>query len=320
MQILRSSVIAAALVAVSAFSAAARDLTIGYQSPKGDNVDLGVVAMEEKLKELSGGKMSFKTFPNAQLGDFKAMVAQVQANELDMVITGYPDMSYIIPELNLSAAPYAISNFAHFERVFNGEYGRRMNSMIEKQGVKILDVWYFGTRHMTSNKPINSIADMKGLRLRTPNVPFLIEFAKNVGASPAPVAFQEVYLALQTNQVDAQENPLPTIKAMKFYEVQSHVALTGHFIATTAINIGLDVWNNLSKQERSWLVAAIKHGGDVSDALNYKDESKLVAEFEKLGLSFTRPDTAPFREAMKPYYDKLDAEFGKGSVASIINQ
>jgi TRAP-type transport system periplasmic protein len=98
-------------------------------------------------------------------------------------------------------------------------------------------------------------------------VPFLIAYAENTGATPAPVAFAEVYLALQTNQVDAQENPLPTIEAMKFYEVQSHVAITNHFVASIALQISNDLWTGLTDQERGWLSEAAQHGGSVNDTL-----------------------------------------------------
>lgn len=297
---------------------AATELTFGMQDADTHNVYKGVVAVDEKLKELSDGEMSLKIFPSSQLGDFKAMVAQVQAGELDMVMTGYPDMSYIIPELALVGEPYVVSDFDHLLKILDGPFGEKMDAKFAEQGVDVLDVWYYGTRQTTSNKPIESIEDMQGLRLRTPNVPFLINYAEAAGASPAPVAFAEVYLALQTNQVDAQENPLPTIEAMKFHEVQSHIAMTDHFVASSAIQVSTKTWEKLSEEERGWLQEAVEAGGEVSDQLMFDSEGQLVAFFEGEGLTITRPDTAPFREAMQPYYDKLEAEFGEGSVTSLI--
>jgi TRAP-type C4-dicarboxylate transport system substrate-binding protein len=192
-----------------------------------------------------------------------------------------------------------------------------MNAKMAEESIHLVDVWYQGTRQTTSNKPINSLEDMAGLRLRTPGVPFLIAYAENTGATPAPVAFQEVYLALQTNQVDAQENPLPTIEAMKFYEVQDHIALTNHFIASAAIQIGTSTWDSLSDQEKAWVEAAVNAGGEVSDAMTFQDEANLVAVFEERGLTVTMPDTGPFRDAMKPYWDELEAEFGEGAIARV---
>lgn len=314
----------ATAIAVTLFSAtpafAEKSLTFGMQDNEASNTYQGVLAIQKKLKEVSGGEMSLKVFPSSTLGDFKAMVAQAQEGELDLVLTGYPDMSYIIPELKLIGAPYVVSDFDHLKALIAGSFGKKMDEAFKEQKIKVLDVWYYGTRHTTSNKAINSMEDMKGLRMRTPNVPFLIAFAKNTGASPAPVAFAEVYLALQTNQVDAQENPLPTIEAMKFYEVQNHVALTGHFVASAAIQVGTSTWDKLSEKEKGWLNEAILAGGKVSNDLTTKAEDELVATFEKRGLTITRPDTAPFRDAMKPYYDELEAEFGKGSIGALIKK
>lgn len=311
-------IMGAAVLAISATAAQAeRSLTFGLQNNEASNLYQGVVEFKETLEALSNGEMTVEIFPNASLGDFRAMVEQVQAGELDMVMTGYPDMSYIIPELTLVGAPYVVDDFAHLQRIVAGPWGQDMNAKMAEQNINLVDVWYQGTRQTTSNVPINSLEDMAGLRLRTPGVPFLIAYAENTGATPAPVAFQEVYLALQTNQVDAQENPLPTIEAMKFYEVQDHVALTNHFIASAAIQIGTSTWESLSDQERAWVEAAVNAGGELSDAMTFQDEANLVAVFEERGLTVTMPDTDPFREAMRPYWDELEAEFGEGAIAKV---
>ncbi|SMX48887.1 sialic acid TRAP transporter substrate-binding protein SiaP [Maliponia aquimaris] len=307
----------AAALAFATTGLSAKELTFGMQDNEVSNVFLGAQEFAKKLEELSGGEMTVKLFPSSALGDFKAMVAQLQAGELDIVITGYPDMSYTIPELKLIGAPYVVDDFAHLEKIIAGPWGQKMNAKFEEQGLHLADVWYYGTRQVTANKPINSMDDLKGLRMRTPNVPFLIAFAEGVGATPAPVAFAEVYLALQTNQVDAEENPLPTIDAMKFYEVQCCIAMTNHFVASAAIQVSKDTYESLSDEEKAWFDEAVKAGGELSDSLTFKAENDLVETFKGKGLTITTPDLAPFRAAMKPYYDTLEAEFGAGSIAEV---
>ncbi|MCI2393978.1 DctP family TRAP transporter solute-binding subunit [Aliiroseovarius sediminis] len=309
-----------ATLMMAGVASAEKVLTFGTQENEASPMYQGMVAMNDALKDVSGGEMSLKLFASSTLGDFKAMVAQAQAGELDLVMTGYPDMSYIIPELKLIGAPYVVSDFDHLKELIAGEFGQKMDEAFTKQGVKVMDVWYLGTRQTTSNRPINSVEDMEGLRLRTPNVPFLIAFAENTGASPAPVAFAEVYLALQTNQVDAQENPLPTIEAMKFYEVQDHIALTSHFVASAAIQVGMPTWDNLTDQEKEWLNEAIAKGGEVANKIVMDKEESLIADFEAKGLTITRPDTGPFRDAMQPYYDELEAQFGEGSISALFKK
>jgi tripartite ATP-independent transporter DctP family solute receptor len=298
----------------------AQELTFGMQDNEQHPLFAGATAMAERLAELSGGTMSIEIFPSSQLGDFRAMVGMVQEGELDLVVTGYPDMSYMIPELALVGEPYVISDYDHLLRVVDGPYGQEMAAKFADQGIHVLDVWYYGTRHTTANKPINEMADLAGLRMRTPNVPFLINYATAVGATPAPVAFAEVYLALQTNQVDAQENPLPTIEAMKFYEVQSSVALTGHFVASSAIHIGKDRWDSLSVEQRGWITDAVHAGREVNNGQLMEREANLVAFFESEGLTVTRPDTTPFRAAMQSSYDKLEEQFGAGRIADLMAQ
>ncbi|WP_226781500.1 sialic acid TRAP transporter substrate-binding protein SiaP [Oceaniglobus trochenteri] len=307
----------AAILALAAPALAERELTFGLQDNEASNVYKGAQEFASKLEELSGGELTVNLFPSSQLGDFKSMVAQLQAGELDMVITGYPDMSYTIPELNLIGAPYVADDFDHLKEIIAGDWGQKMADKFREQGVELLDVWYYGTRQTTSNRAIESIEDMKGLRLRTPNVPFLIAYAENVGATPAPVAFAEVYLALQTNQVDAEENPLPTIEAMKFYEVQSHVAMTNHFIASSALQMSKDLWDSLSDEEKGWVQEAAQAGGVLNNSLTEKAEEDLIATFEERGLTITRPDLAPFRAAMQPYYDTLEDQFGEGAIARV---
>jgi tripartite ATP-independent transporter DctP family solute receptor len=311
-------VMGALAMAATSMAMAQATLRIGTQLPETHPSYLGTLEVKKKLEELSKGTMTLRIFPNSQLGDFKAMVAQVQAGELDAVSAGYPDMSYIIPELKLIGAPYVISNYDHLRAVIKSPYGKKMDIKFQEKGIRVLDVWYEGARHTTANKPINSIDDMKGLKLRTPNVPFLIAYAKAVGATPAPVAFAEVYLALQTKQVDAQENPLPTIESAKLYEVQKHIALTGHFIASSAMLLSEKTWAKLTPEQRQWVSDATLVGGKFASQMVAEKEKSLIDGFKARGIAFTQPDTTPFRAAMKGYYDELEAEFGKGEIQKIV--
>jgi TRAP-type transport system periplasmic protein len=293
-------------------------LRLGMQLPETHPSYKGAMEIKRKLEDLSKGTMTVKIFPNSQLGDFKAMVSQAQAGDLDLAMTGYPDMSYIIPELKLIGAPYVISDYKHLQAVLKGPYGQRMDAKFREKGIRVMDVWYEGARHTTANRPINSMADLKGLKMRTPNVPFLIEYARGVGATPAPVAFAEVYLALQTRQVDAQENPLPTIEAAKLHEVQKHIALTGHFIASSSILMSEKNFAKLTDAQKAWVSEAVKAGGVVSSGLVAEAETRLIEFFRSKGLTVNTVDTAPFRAAMKGYHDRLEAEFGAGEIQKII--
>ena len=128
---------AAALAVLASAATAERTLTFGLQNNESSNLYQGVVEFKETLEALSGGEMTVEIFPNASLGDFRAMVEQVQAGELDMVMTGYPDMSYIIPELTLVGAPYVVDDFAHLQRIVAGPWGQEMNAKLAEESIQL---------------------------------------------------------------------------------------------------------------------------------------------------------------------------------------
>ena len=287
-------------------------LTIGSQDSPDSVGGKGILAIKDELARLSDGTMVLEPFFSSQLGDYKAMAGQVSSGELDMLTSGYPDMSFLVPAFEVIGEPYVVTNYEQLQKIVQGDFASQLHQELQdKKNIKFLDVWYTGARQVTSNRALNSIEDFKGLKLRTPNVPFLIHFAEAAGATPSPIAFQEVYLALQTNQVEAQENPLTTINTMKFYEVQSHIAITNHFIASAGVWIHQKKWKSFTDQQKDWLMKAIAKGREVNNNLAFQDEKSLIAVFESKGLTVTRPDIKPFQKAMQSFYAKLDQKYSR---------
>ena len=284
-------------------------LKVGLQDQPGSIPHQGIEEFKSELESLSNNTITVEIFPSSQLGDYKAMTGQVSAGELDMVLTGYPDMSFMVPAFEVIGEPYVITNYEQLFKAIDTDFVQSLHKELEEKNIKYLNVWYTGARQVTSNRPLNSIEDFKGLKLRTPNVPFLIHFAEAVGAVPTPIAFQEVYLALQTNQVEAEENPLTTIEVMKFYEVQKYIAMTSHFIATTGIWINNDLWNRLSAAQQDMIMSALEKGRELNNTLAREDERTLIEKFEEKGIIFTYPDITPMQQAMEPYYDELNNKY-----------
>ncbi len=298
-------------------------LTVGMQDQPGSIPYIGMETFKSKLESASGNTIEVELFPSSQLGDYKAMAGQVSAGELDIVLTGYPDMSFMVPAFEVIGEPYVVTSYEQLQNVISGDFAQALHQELETgKNIKFLDLWYTGARQVTSNRPLNSIDDFKGLKLRTPNVPFLIHFAKAAGAVPTPIAFQEVYLALQTNQVEAEENPLVTIDVMKFYEVQEYIAMTSHFVATTGIWINTDTWSALSKPRQDKIMDALAAARKVNNDMAFENESKLVDQFKERGIKFTYPDIVPFQEAMAPFYEELNkkhASYGNNIIQKIQN-
>ncbi|MFV0447584.1 MAG: DctP family TRAP transporter solute-binding subunit [Vibrio sp.] len=314
---IKNLTLAISVTLLAGTSYAQTTLSVAFNENPDTNHYKAIDSMRQKLEELSHGEMTLKLYPSDQLGKLKDVLQQVSHGEIDMTLQGLPDMSFLIPELKVIGEPYVIRDMEHLRKVMASPYGQGLLGKIEDKGIKTIDLWYLGIRQTTSNRPINSITDMKGLKLRVPDVDFLMDYAKACGARPVPISSQETYLALQTNQIDAQENPLPSIYSFKFNEVQKNLAITNHFIANKAVQVSKSRWDSLTSEQQGWLKQASQAGRELNDKLMYEDEAKLLIKFKAEGINVTYPDLAPYREAMKPYYQKLDDKFGAGVVEKI---
>ena len=293
-------------------------LKIGFQANSGSNEYAAAELLQKKAAEYSNGSIEIQIFPGGQLGDDRSMIDQVAAGALDMVYAETGRLGLWIPELEIFSYPFVFDNFDHLMRVLKEtEYGKGINAQLEKRGWTVLADAYNGTRHTTANRKIDSIKDMKGMKLRVPNAAANLAFAKYSGAAPTPMPFAEVYLALKTNAVDGQENPLSTIDAQKFYEVQDFCALTGHIINDNNYIVSTKVFNKLSPAQQDALRKATEEAAAWHTAKFTADETDLIEKFQSMGMTITEPDKAPFREACKPMIDEYVAKYGDAAVKAI---
>jgi len=297
---------------------AATTLKMGMQASVGSVEYNSAKMLADTLDEMSNGELKLSLYPSAQLGDDRAMLQQLSMGDLDFTYAEFGRMGLWIPRAEAVTLPYVARDFDHLRRMFDSEFGQGVREeMLTKFSWRALDTWYNGTRETTSNRPLNSIADFKGLKLRVPNAKPNLNYAKLSGASPTPMAFSEVYLALQTNAVDGQENPLPTIKTMKFYEVQKNLAMTNHIVNDQMVIISDSTWQKLSDEEKEIVQKAVKKAGEAHTATVKKQEAELVSFFEKEGVNVTYPDLAPFREAMQPLYKEFEEKVGQPIVEKL---
>ncbi len=284
-------------------------MTSGVQS----NEYKAVTFLNDKLKEKSNGQLELNIFPDAQLGDDRAMIDQCIAGQLDMTFGETGRFGLWVKEAELFQLPYVFDNFDDLRAsLFETEEGKALvQKLADEQNIMLVDTAYNGTRQTTSNFPINSIADMQGMKLRVPNAQANLEFATNIGASPTPMAFSEVYLALQTNAVDGQENPLSAIKTSKFYEVQSHIALTNHIINDQGYLVSKQTYESLSPELQQILTDSIKEAVEYHTSLFVDDEASLIDFFKEQGVTITEPDMTEARSMMQPSYDRYLSESGE---------
>src|SRR3954467_4387474 len=205
----------------------------------------------DEIKKRTNGRYEIGVFPASQLGNENQINEGLGLGTVDMIYTGVAFAASIHKSVGVTNAPFVLRDFDHFMAYRNSQLFRDIAKGYEdKTKHKVITLTYYGQRHVTANKAINKPEDMKGMKLPVPTAPLFLMFTKSVGANATPIAFAEVYLALQQGTVDGQENPLPTIMAKKFYEVQSHIILTGHITECLVSIIGSHLWPKLSADEQ----------------------------------------------------------------------
>lgn len=265
-----------------------------------------VKEMADYVAKESNGKLTIKLYPDSQLGDDREMISQVKEGSLDLVLAETGRLGLWVKEAEIFQLPYIFNNYDHLNKSLNDtpEGQNLLKKFQDENNWKILANAYNGTRETSSNKEINSIDDMKNMKLRVPNAQANLDYAKYVGAAPTPMAFTEVYLGLQTNAVDGQENPLSAIKSSKFYEVQKYIAMTHHIINDQNYIVGEALYEKLPIDLQKILVDGANKAAKSHTAMFKKDEAKLINFFKNKGLTITYPDLVSFRTALRPVHNE----------------
>lgn len=268
-----------------------------------------------EIKEKTGGRIDVQSFPNGQLGSSRDMVESVASGALTMVTEGAAQLGQFVPQISIIEAPYIWKDAAHMIRALKSPLMDELNAvLVAKRGMRMIGVNYYGVRHLTSGKkPINSVEDMKGFKLRVPEVDTFRAMAEAWGARPTPLNFSELYLALSQGAVDGQENPLPTIASAKLAEVQKYLVLTAHIITPRLVIVNEATWSKLPEADRTVIVAAVDKAAAWQDNEILEQEKGLAESLGKAGMTVLKPDQEAFR---KPVLASLPAKFeskwGKG--------
>lgn len=265
----------------------------------------------EEIKKRTGGRYEIGVFPASQLGNENQINEGLGLGTVDIIYTGTSFAGSIHKPLSISGAPFMMRDFDHWKAYRDSKLFRDIAKGYEdKTRHKIEALTYYGERMVTANKEIKKPEDMKGMKLRVPPAPLYLMLAKSVGANATPIAFAEVYLALQQGTVDGQENPLPTIMAKKFYEVQSHIMLTGHIAESLLTIVGGHVWSKLSDADKKIFDEVLTQAASKATEQIRVSEQKTADELRKLGKTVVTVDRAAFRQAAMKLHN--DASAGAG--------
>jgi len=253
----------------------------------------------EEIKKRTNGKFEIQVFPASSLGKETDINQGMQLGTVDMIISGPSFAARSYPRLGIAYYPFIFRDGDHLLAYSKSAVFKEMiDGFRDKTGIQILAYTYYGARHTTSKAPFNDCAGMKGLKIRVPDVPAYRATPEACGANPTPIAFAEVYLALQNGTVDAQENPLTTIEAKKFYEVQKAIMLTGHIVDGLTTQVAPHVWSKLTDAEKKIFSDVALEAAARASAAIKKREAELVDEFKKKGLTIVAVNRQSFIDAV----------------------
>ncbi len=287
-----------------------RTIKLAHTGSETHQYHIAAELFKEYLEADENTDFTVEIHPNASLGSEGDAVEQVISGSLEMTtVAADSNLTNTIKEMNVFGVPYIFEDKDHVYAALDGEVGQELLDLGEAQGMKGLGYWEVGFRHLTnSNGEIETPEDVNGLSVRVQPAAVWETHMRALGANPTPVDFNELYSALDQGVVDGQENPLPTIDSMKFYEVQEYVSLTGHTYTPAVVLMNLDFYEELTEEEQEVLEEAVfKARDDQREELDNK-ESEILELLEEEGVTVTEPDRAAFQEATKDVKDAVSDE------------
>lgn len=253
----------------------------------------------EEIKKRTNGRFEIEVFPASSLGKETDINQGLQLGTVDIIISGLSFAARSFPRIGVGYYPFTFRDGDHLLAWSKSPAFRELaDGYKAKTGVQVTAVTYYGARHVTSNRAFSDCAGMKGLKIRVPDVPAYMAMPRACNANPTPIAFAEVYLALQNGTVEAQENPLPTIDAKKFYEVQKHIRLTGHITDAVATQVAPHVWNKLSDEDKKIFTEVMLEAAARGSKIVAQRESELADVFRSRGLTVEPVDRMAFQKAV----------------------
>ena len=225
--------------------------------------------------------------------------------DVDMIYSSASWLTDGSPWVSMFTAGYVFQSYDHMTKVLNGDIGKEVFQKIaDEQGILPLGAFYLGTRQisLSEDRQIKTPEDLNGVNLRMPNSDAWVFLGKAMGANPTAIAFNDLYLALQTGTVDGQDNPLPTVQSAKFYEVQKSISLTNHLVDSVWPTINLNTWNKLTDTQKGWVMEAVEAGREACDSQNLKTESEVQDFLKEQGLTIYEADVAAFADHVLDAY------------------
>jgi TRAP-type transport system periplasmic protein len=308
MRPMKIAVLAACSLALCGGALAQTELKLGHVGEPGSLIGAAADEFARRANARLGGKFKVVTYGSSQLGGDKEMMQKLKLGTIDMVEPS-TIMSSEADIFGVFEMPYLVKSRDHMKKIERELFWSKIAPDAEKKGVKVLAVWENGFRHITNNKhPINTPADLKGIKLRVPEGKWRVKMFQAYGANPSPMKFSEVFTALQTGVMDGQENPFAQIASAKFYEVQKYLSLTGHVYTPAYLVVGSKKFATLPADVRKVLEQTAKDTQAWVYEKAAKDDETLLVMMKKAGIQVNNADKNAFIAASKPVYDEFAKE------------
>lgn len=295
------------IVAFSGSSFAAKyNIKVAYENNPGEPFDKAMHEWARLFKEATKGEGELQLYPSSQLGSKKDVMEQMKMGAAMVTLTDGAFFADYIPDFAIMMGPYLGKDYTEVIKLSKSPWFADMSAQLDKKGFHILAAnWLYGSRHMVTNKPVKTPADLKGLKIRVPNARIQIEAMKEMGATPTPMPLAEVYPALSTGVIDGAENPIPVLYGQKHHEPAKFLILTGHLDNVTNITISNKYFQKLPENIQKILVETCLEAGDYMTSTILEAEKQTIEKMKAEGVTVIEVDRNQFREASKATYTKF---------------
>jgi len=279
-----------------------------------------LIEMGKQIEQKTNGRVKIAVFPEATLGGEREMLEGAKLGTMDIVLSTTAVAGNFDPKMKIFDLPFLFKGREQAIKVLDGPIGQQLLDGMSSQGLVGLSFWENGFRNLTNSKrPIEKPEDIQGLKIRTMENPIHLDAWKALGASPTPMAFAEVFTALQQGTIDGQENPLAIISTSRLYEVQKYVALTNHNYSPMVLIISKKVWDSFPDDIKGIFKEQAMSNAIVERQLLKQADEKYLSDMKAYGTVITTPDTTSFREKVKPVYEKYSKDIGEDIIKQILD-
>lgn len=295
-------------------------LKIGFSTAESDPRVQSATLFKEQVEEQTQGRIQVELHANGELGSDAELIQGVISSTVDMTVSSAGNFAGYVHNVGVSAFPFLFSDYEQAWDFVDGKKQQEIEKELEEHNIKVLSHFDNGFRCVTTSKSagtIQSVADMKGLKIRTPDNQIVMETLSALGAEPSVLEFTQLYDALKNGEYDAQENPIPVIYNHKLYKVQANLAITNHSYDAMPFVIRHDLWQELSREDQLILQASAIEAQQHNRQMIQEQSKEYIGKLQKKGMNITYPDLEEFKKATEKVYDQFSSSYGKELMESL---